>query len=106
MRTPERFQSHEYMSAPQPEKKSNQEKLLSLEFEKIISSRAETLRQIERWLKVKTRELLKDKIAKEKQSFLDLYQRDRKARAVAQATTHILNRTYFKQKSLDVSIFE
>lgn len=105
-RSPEQFHGSEQLSAHHPEKAAKKEVALSSEIEKVCSERRKTLAGIERWLRVKTRERVREKLEKEKKLLMELYQRDRKARAVAQEKVYILNRAYFQQKSLDINIFE
>lgn len=105
-RSSEQLHNGEHLGVAHPESALKKEVALSPELANICASRGETFVQIERWLKVKTRERLREKLERERKILMELYQRDRKAKAVAQQTTHVLNRAYFRQKSLDISIFE
>ncbi len=76
------------------------------EIDAALAQRATQLAGVERFLRVRTREFLRAKIEHEKFLLLSLIEREKQARAAAKKALHVLNRTYFTQKPLDMSIFE
>ncbi len=74
--------------------------------ERTVKERAAMLQSVERFLRVSTRTELREKLEREQKLLLALVEREKEMRAHAKKMIHILNKAYFIQKPLDISIFE
>lgn len=74
--------------------------------EALFADRQTMFASFERYVPVRMREQIREKIAREKKTLSELVERQRALRARAQKAIHVLHKSYFKQKKLDISSFE
>lgn len=73
---------------------------------KTIDRQQQMFASVERYLPVRLREHLKEKITREQEALAALTSRAETAKRLAENDMHLLPRTFFIQKSIDTHIYE
>jgi hypothetical protein len=103
---PERLKMSEQKAVQSPSSVFAYESQITPEIiEQVCDLRKKMFENFERYVPVRFRENVKEKLAKEKELLISISTRQRELRAKAQKAVHILNKSYFKQKKFDVSFF-
>jgi hypothetical protein len=82
------------------------ETLASSVVEAVVAQRASMLNSVERYITVRFRQVLREKLEQEKNILLDIVSAQGKVRAAAKKVSHILHRGFFEQRPLDISLLD
>jgi hypothetical protein len=74
--------------------------------EALSKEQLERFRGIERYLRVRQREAVKAKLEREKQLLLTMIESEERIKAAQATTALILNKAYFRHKTIDISLLE
>ncbi len=69
----------------------------------MYETRSQMLATVERYITVKMRQALREKLEQEKDSLLEVIAQYDKAKATAKKAVQILNKAFFEQRPLDTS---
>lgn len=93
--------------ASRPAKDGDQRATITTaQVEQIVAQRLTMFGKIERYITVRLRQQLKEKMELERAALLAIVNRRAGADRAAKKSTHILSRAFFEFRPLDISLFE
>lgn len=102
----EKLKSAEILSFSKGDSARGENSLTVTDVEKVFKERTEMFASVERYVKVSLREVLRQKIEKEKKTLLEMIEGRKHVRYIRQKMAQGLNPSFFAQKSLSISMFD
>jgi hypothetical protein len=103
---PEIPQSLERSRSRSARERASEPTVTSAQVDQVVTQRLTMFGTVERYITVRLRQQLKEKIEFERKALLDIVSRQDAVQRAAKKAIHILNRAFFEQRPLDTSLLE
>ena len=106
MKSNEILRSIEHSTVGSAGHQASSDVLAPAQVEAVFTRRVGMLGSVERYITVKLRQVLREKIEFEKKLLLDIVAAQDRTQAVAKKAVHVLSKAFFERQPLDNSLFE